>query len=320
MSQRNEPDVKQGTQQSSIDDYVRRIAAEEAAKEAAKVSLANRERLAEVKRALESGLPREVTVRVGDLPTSRITGLVHEKFELTLRLAAAGVPILLVGPAGCGKTHMVAQVAEAMKLPFYFTSVSAGMSEGVLGGRLLPVGEGGTFRYVRSEFVRAYEEGGLLLLDEIDGGDANTLTFTNSALANGHRSVPNRPENPVARRHERFVCVAAANTYGNGADRMYVGRNQLDAATLDRFRVGTVTMDYDRNLERAMGIPEPILTWGEAMREALKTHGLRRVVSTRTLLNAAKAEAAGVKTGEWRQGFFGDWKADELSKLPKDVR
>src|SRR5690606_16360641 len=36
-----------------------------------------------------------------------------------------------------------------------------------------------------------------------------------------------------------------ANTYGRGNDRLYVGRNQLDEATLDRFRIGTIPMDYD---------------------------------------------------------------------------
>jgi hypothetical protein len=36
-------------------------------------------------------------------------------------------------------------------------------------------------------------------------------------------------------RHKDFICIAAANTFGMGANRVYVGRNQLDAATLDRF-------------------------------------------------------------------------------------
>jgi hypothetical protein len=36
-------------------------------------------------------------------------------------------------------------------------------------------------------------------------------------------------------RHEGFVFIAAGNTTGAGADMKFVGRNQLDGATLDRF-------------------------------------------------------------------------------------
>ena len=31
-----------------------------------------------------------------------------------------------------------------------------------------------------------------------------------------------------------------------------MGRNQLDESTLDRFRIGTVPMDYDESLERQL--------------------------------------------------------------------
>ena len=156
------------------------------------------------------------------------------------------------------------------------------MSEGQLLGRLVsPIGEGGTFEYVRSEFVRCYEEGGVFLFDEVDGADSNTLLVLNAALANGHMAVSNRPGNPVAMKHKDFVCIAAANTYGTGADRQYVGRNQLDESTLDRFRIGQVEMDYDAEIE-AMLCPDDnlrlILT---EVRNKIRLAGLRRIISTR---------------------------------------
>src|SRR5262249_41806066 len=140
----------------------------------------------------------------------------------------------------------------ALELPFYFVSISAGMSEGQLVGRLLPVGKQGKFEYVISKFVSAYENGGVLLLDEAAAGDPNMLLVINAALANGEMDVPNRPEKPAAKRHPDFICIAAANTFGTGADRQYVGRNQLDESTLDRFRIGQIDMDYDANLELAL--------------------------------------------------------------------
>ena len=70
----------------------------------------------------------------------------------------------------------------------------------------------------------------------------------NSALANGFAAFPDQAE-PV-KAHVDFIPVVAANTYGRGADRLYIGANQLDASTLDRFAV--LSWDYDETLERSL--------------------------------------------------------------------
>src|SRR6266567_2576690 len=177
---------------------------------------------------------KEIVVKVADRPTVKMDGKVHEKFTEILDLAAQRMEILMVGPAGCGKSHLAEQIAKALGLRFGSISCSAGMSEGQITGRLIPTGEGGRFEYQRSQFVAFYEEGGVFLLDEIDAADANVLLVINQALANGHLPVPNRLANPQAKRHPEFVLLAAANTFGNDANRMYVGRNQLDDATMQR--------------------------------------------------------------------------------------
>lgn len=249
---------------------------------------------------------------------TKLDGVIPSVFKKVLSLAQGRRNIMLVGPAGCGKTHLADMVAKSLNLPFYFISVSAGMSESQLSGWLVPTGENGRFEYRRASFIKAYEEGGVFLLDEIDSGDANTLTFINSALANGHCPVPNRAENPVATRHKDFICIAAANTFGNGADRMYVGRNQLDAATLDRFRIGVVSMDYDENVERAL-VDTDILTWGLKVRAIMKQNKMRRIISTRflrdlTLMKGVDAEEFGTKQ-QWFETLTEDWSEDEKNKV-----
>lgn len=72
------------------------------------------------------------------------------------------------------------------------------------------------------------------------------MLTANSALANGYVTFPDNPI-PV-NRHADFRMIATANTFGNGADRVYIGRNRLDAASLDRFAV--INVDYDVELER----------------------------------------------------------------------
>lgn len=247
----------------------------------------------------------------------KIEGLVHDQFDHVLRLASQRKNILLVGPSGTGKTHLAAQIAKALNLPFAFVSVSAGMSESILEGHLLPTGDGGRFEYAPSAFVTAYLEGGVFLLDEFDSADANLMTVINSALANGHMAIGKRLTDKVITRHPDFICIAAANTYGHGANRVYAGRQQLDAATLDRFRAGIVYVDYDKRIEETLVDPD-LLTWGRQIRKRINDHGLRRIMSTRFLRDysdmiRAYPEVYNVTTA--KETYFSDWSVDEKGKV-----
>jgi MoxR-like ATPase len=235
-------------------------------------------------------------------------------FKKTLSIARARKNILLVGPAGCGKTTLAREVANDMKLPFSFIQVSEGMSESHLAGKLVISDDGG-MRYQGSDFVRTYENGGVFLLDEIDAGNANTLVFINAALSGNICSVPNRPEKTIAEKHPDFVCIAAANTFGNGADRQYVGRNQLDAATLDRFRIGTIYMDYDPKLEERI-VEKDVLSWGRRIRSIINENKMRRIVSTRFLKDLTDMLGnEGFSTpADWFGTLSQDWTADEKAK------
>jgi len=65
----------------------------------------------------------------------------HPAFQEVLELAQAREHIFLPGPAGCGKSHLAEQVAQALGLKFGFISCSAGMSESQLLGRMVPGAE-----------------------------------------------------------------------------------------------------------------------------------------------------------------------------------
>lgn len=249
--------------------------------------------------------------------TNRIEGLTHECFEHVLRLASQRQNILLVGPAGTGKTHLAAQIAEALGLQFAFISASAGMSEAALEGHLLPTGESGRFEYCTSQFVFMYENGGVFLIDELDSADANLMTIINSALANGHMAINKRFGNPIAKRHADFVCIAAANTFGHGPNRTYAGRQQLDAATLDRFRAGVVYVDYDAKIEEKT-IRAELLAWGRDIRSKIAAHGLRRIMSTRFLKNYSvmiDAYPSHYSLETAKETYFSDWSIDEKAKV-----
>lgn len=271
----------------------------------------------QLKKAVEEKNATVKTIRIvhPDKKVVKMEEMVHEKFERALQLASARKNIFLYGPTGCGKSHICEQLAKALRLKFYFVSCTAGMSEGHLTGRLLPVGKSGTFEYVMGDYVKAYETGGVFLLDEMDAADPNVLLVVNASLANGHMAVSNRPAKPYAKRHKDFVCIAAANTVGTGADRQYSGRNQLDAATLDRFLIGKIRMDYDARIEKRLcpddNLRERLLRY----RQAVMDHRLERAVSTRFMRDAYDMVQQGWTYADVDEALFLGWRTDEINKV-----
>lgn len=180
----------------------------------------------------------EVTSNAG---THIVEGTQHKMFEEILDLLAVGTNPYLVGAAGTGKTQAAENAAKALGKPFYSISVCSQSTKGELFGFMSATGT-----YVSTLFRQAFEHGGVFLMDEVDNGNPNILNSLNAALANGYCAFPDA----MVKRHEEFICVAAANTFGTGADRQYIGSAQLGAAFLDRFV--QVEVGYDDALEEAL--------------------------------------------------------------------
>jgi MoxR-like ATPase len=210
----------------------------------------------------------------------------HKEFKTFLAILGAGVPCMMVGPAGSGKTTAAMKAAEKLGVEFYATSVCGQSSKADLAGYM---DAGGTYR--PSIFRKAFEEGGVFLLDEVDAGNPNVLVVLNSAIANGEYCFP---DGKKVKAHKDFRCCAAANTWGLGADRQYVGRNALDAATLNRF--GRLDWDYDAAHELSIS---PRAEWTRHIQKARKAAanaGIRAVISPRDSINGGRLLNAGL---EW---------------------
>jgi len=223
---------------------------------------------------------RSVEIKVGAAPKVKFD-CAHKAFPDILLAVVAGVSPFLVGPAGSGKTTLGEQIATALKLKFYMAARVT--SEYKLVGFTDANG-----KIVRTQFRDAYEHGGVFLFDEVDASDPDALTAFNAALANGMGDFPDG----MIRRHKDFHAIAAGNTFGRGADRQYVGRNQLDAATLDRFT--TMEVDYDEELERQLAPNLDWTKWCQLVRKAIDAEKIRHIVSPRASINGGKLLAAGM--------------------------
>lgn len=220
-------------------------------------------------------------------------GTQHIQFENLLKYVQTKVNVYLVGSAGSGKTTAAKNIATALDIPFYFTGAIA--SEFKLTGFINAQGT-----IVSTEFRKAYETGGLFLFDEIDASYPQAILAFNAALANDFMDFPDKK----VERHKDFYCIAAANTYGSGADREYIGRNQLDAASLDRFVFFDWTIDED--LERELANNETWVNYVQKVRKAAKKLGIRFVISPRASFYGATLLEAGIDRKEVEKNVL--WK------------
>lgn len=194
----------------------------------------------------------------------------HKIFETCLSYLGLGEHIYVVGPAGTGKTHTGKQIAEALNLDFL--PMPQALTKYELSGYL-----DGSGTYRGTVFRQAIEHGGLLVMDEIDINGASAIAFANSVMANGYCAFPDK----MVLAHPDLKIMACANTYGFGATQKYIGRNPLDAASLDRFRY--IECDYDEQLERMIYSKSEWLDYVHKVRKALTQLNLDHIVSMRAI-------------------------------------
>ena len=222
-------------------------------------------------------IERKVITVIDDVPKP-MRGITHDKFETVLKFVANDEPVFLTGPAGSGKNVLCKQVAEALGLNFYFTN--AVTQEYKLTGFTDAMGN-----YQETQFYKAFTEGGVFMLDEMDASIPEVLVILNAAIANRYFDFP-APIGYVEA-HPDFRVIAAGNTLGHGADTKYVGRQQLDGASLDRFAV--VEISYSEAIENSVaGGDTELANFCRAFRKSADNAGIEIIVSYRAIGRLAK--------------------------------
>jgi cobaltochelatase CobS len=242
-----------------------------------------------------------VNVVLPDRREIRLQGDSHRVLPEVLTALHARCHVLLVGTAGTGKSMLAKQAAEALGLEFQALSVGPTTPMSKVFGYFDAHGH-----YHDTPFRRAFEHGGVMLLDELDNGHPGLLAELNQALALGTCAFADG----MVDAHPDFRLIATGNTYGSGGDRTFVGRQALDAATLDRFIV--IDVPIDPELEKRIALvhapshqkkTHELLEEVWRLRELAEQKNLPVMFSPRASIDGAKLLEAGASLAQvlqWR--------------------
>jgi cobaltochelatase CobS len=236
--------------------------------------------------ALEKQAPRRVEYIINDVPKAVIDKQ-HRNFDKLLKLTARRFNTMLIGEAGSGKSSAAKKVAEVLGLDYGFISVGMTTTKTEFFGYMDAQG-----RVVETEFRKRFINGGVFLVDEFDAGNPNVSIALNEPLANKRAAFPDG----VYEAHPDFICIAAANTYGNGATAEFTGRNAMDKATLDRFTF--LEWNIDADFEKSLVSDHAWLDKVVAIRKAFKELNIKQPVSTRAAIQGAVLLSDGFNLAE----------------------
>lgn len=225
-----------------------------------------------VDRKLAEFTPNVVEVVLPNKQRVRLDVDTHKVLPDILVALHARCHVLLVGPAGTGKSMLAMHAAKALKVPFQALSLGPTTPMSKVFGYYDANGN-----YHGTPFRRAFEHGGVMLLDELDNGHPGLLAELNQALALGTCAFADT----MVEAHQDFRLVATGNTYGTGANRQYVGRQALDAATLDRFVM--IDIPIDEKLEERLAIRHAPSHKDAARKLVKRIRDLRRLAETKNL-------------------------------------
>lgn len=246
-------------------------------------------------------LPRRVVI-VTPTIEKELDRLSHHLLPDVVTALAAGNHVFLTGPAGSGKSTIAEQAFSALGKTYNPMSCDPSMMRTAIFGF---VDANGNYHGTPARYAYEADEGGLLV-DEMDNGHPSILAGMNQMLANGSCSFADR----TVIKGAGFACIATANTWGLGATAEYVGRNPIDAATLDRFTV-RFFVDYDAKMERLAALQyasdsthasvSEWIDYAQGLRRRVMTAGVKVLVTPRATIAGAKLITAGVDLGKVKE-------------------
>jgi nitric oxide reductase NorQ protein len=207
-----------------------------------------------------------------------------------------GLPILIKGPTGCGKTRFVEAMAYELGRPLITVACHDDLTTADLVGRFLL--RGGETVWVDGPLTRAVREGAICYLDEVVEARQDT-TVVLHPLADHRRQLPIERLGVTLAAPPEFCLVVSYNPgYQSILKDLKDSTRQRMAAIEFNFPAPEVEVKI---ISHEAGVPvskaAELVRLAQAIRR-LETAGLREVASTRVLIAAGRLVAAGLTMRE----------------------
>jgi nitric oxide reductase NorQ protein len=207
-----------------------------------------------------------------------------------------GLPILIKGPTGCGKTRFVEAMAHRLGRPLITVACHDDLTTADLVGRFLL--RGGDTEWVDGPLTRAVREGAICYLDEVVEARQDT-TVVLHPLADHRRQLPIERLGVTLSAPPEFCLVVS---YNPGYQSILKDLKDSTRQRMVAIELGFPTPELEVNIIAheagiSTGKAAELVRLGQAIRR-LETAGLREVASTRVLIAAGRLIADGLTLRE----------------------
>lgn len=150
-----------------------------------------------------------------------LTKMIKEEFNSANKVNN----LLFYGPSGSGKSTAAKIIAQLLGLPYRFLNLSLNTDEYHLTGEFVPTGKN-EFSLTETSFVKAFRDGGIIELVELNYARPGVLGVLNSALDDTQRIA--LPNGKIIKRNPSCIIIATTNVG-------YAGCQQTNLSFIDRF-------------------------------------------------------------------------------------
>ena len=230
---------------------------------------------------------------IEDEPYYRSTG---NEVALFAAAMARGLPMILKGPTGCGKTRFIEHMAWRLKLPLITMACNEDMAASDLVGRWLLDAQGTVWH--DGPLTTAVRYGALCYLDEVVEARQDT-TVVIHPLTDERRILPLDKRGEVVKAHPKFRLVVSYNPgYQSVAKDMKPSTRQRFGAIDFHFPPPAVEAEVVAHESGiATDLAERLVAIAVQSR-ALRGRGLDEGISTRMLVHAGALMNEGVSAHE----------------------
>ena len=218
---------------------------------------------------------------------------IGDEVEVFEQAARQGLPVMLAGPTGCGKTRFVEHMAHLLGVPLVTVACHEDLTASDLLGRFLILGDETV--WCDGPLTTAVRHGGIVYLDEVVEARNDTLVAIHP-LSDHRRSLAIEKLGAVLKAPETFMLVLSTNP---GYQSLV---KELKPSTRQRF----IWLDFDyppAKAEEAIVRKESGIGKSEAKAlvsmaqqvRTLRDRGLEEGLSTRLLVYAGQLIKGGLE-------------------------